>query len=850
MPRFPQSASLSRNLQFSVPSPHLSHSLEDVGGSTLSLAADSDHVYSGSSEHISVWSKATFRLITQLKGHLGSVLCLEHAPDRKWLFSSSGDSTVRIWCTKTFTPLFILNPYSDTDAGDLFSLSWCSQRQTIYIGCQNTSLQWYTFSDNPQSSGNATPRRAHKFFDSFPQQLHRAPAAHNEQHAEESSDGDCVESATSPPTVHVVLNIPGSNVIDSAHYGYIYCMAVIPSYHPRAFGNHTAPDNQLTLATGSGDECVKLWACGPNARPEVKHNLPGHEGAILSLIVKNETVYAGCQDGHVKVWDLETKTLVRSIIVQEGVDVLSISMAQSELYTASANGYVQRWSSSFDCTAAWGAHEDAIVLSSIVTTDNRRGTSYLITGGNDDRVKFWDLASSTPVNTGYVGDFIAEDSQLRSGAMEYALSKFISFPSVSSDPVHREDCRQAAIWLKKCLVQLGAQSMLLPTGHGLNPLVLATFHGTETKRTKPRILFYGHYDVIAAPDQDWDSDPFQLSGRSGYLYGRGASDNKGPIMAMAFAAAELLFHRSLEVDLVFLIEGEEECGSTGFSETVNRHKDSIGRIDAVLLSNSTWIAEEPPCITYGLRGVVRVSLEISSGQPDRHSGIEGGAHVEPMLDLVKLLATLTDSKNQVQVPKFYEQVRPMTEDERQLYSRLAAITQQPASSLAARWREPALTIHNIEVSGPKNATVIPGSVTAQISIRIVPDQELSVISQALVDYLEQSFKTLDTANTIKVQVVHTADWWLGSLEHPWFQTLEEAIQAEWGAKPLRIREGGSIPSIPFLEKLFGCQALHLPIGQSSDHAHLPNERISLSHLHRGKSVLERFLKASAEKFSS
>ena len=220
-----------------------------------------------------------------------------------------------------------------------------------------------------------------------------------------------------------------------------------------------------------------------------------------------------------------------------------------------------------------------------------------------------------------------------------------------------------------------------------------------------------------------------------------------------------------------------------------------------------------------------------------------------MLNLC-LISTLTDSKNQVQVPKFYEQVRSVTEDERKLYSRLSAITQQPASSLAARWREPALTIHNIEVSGPKNATVIPGSVTAQISIRIVPDQELSVISQALVDYLEQSFKALDTANTIQVQVVHTADWWLGSLEDPWFQTLEEAIQAEWGAKPLRIREGGSIPSIPFLEKLFGCQALHLPIGQSSDHAHLPNERISLSHLHRGKSVLERFLRASAEKFSS
>lgn len=254
------------------------------------------------------------------------------------------------------------------------------------------------------------------------------------------------------------------------------------------------------------------------------------------------------------------------------------------------------------------------------------------------------------MNTGYVGDFIAEDSQLRSGqspahvnshsdhsgifqgAMEYALSKFISFPSVSSDPVHREDCRQAAIWLKKCLVQLGAQSMLvaaylLRTRSLCAELRTATNrpwvessgarhfsrHGDQTHeaadsllrvsahsllRTSRRSLTFAsrHYDVIAAPDQDWDSDPFQLSGRSGYLYGRGASDNKGPIMAMAFAAAELLFHRSLEVDLVFLIEGEEECGSTGFSETVNRHKVSIFSTSCTLITSLNQVMRRIPLV--------------------------------------------------------------------------------------------------------------------------------------------------------------------------------------------------------------------------------------------------------------
>jgi di- and tripeptidase len=359
-------------------------------------------------------------------------------------------------------------------------------------------------------------------------------------------------------------------------------------------------------------------------------------------------------------------------------------------------------------------------------------------------------------------------------------------------------------------------------------------------------LFYGHYDVISAPLEGWNSDPFSLSGRNGYLYGRGVTDNKGPIMAVACAAAELLGLRQLELDLVFLIEGEEETGSSGFAEAVRRHKDAIGHIDAILVSNSTWIAEDPPCITYGLRGVVHSTIEISSSAPDLHSGIEGGAVAEPMFDMVNLLAKLTDNARRATIPNFYDRVRPQTEDETQLYNLLSTITQRPASSLSSRWREPSLTVHNIEVSGPKNSTVIPGKVKACVSIRIVPDQDLDTIARSLTEYIKTSFQSLNSSNELNVSIDHTADWWLGKLDDPWFKALENAIRDEWGVDPLRIREGGSIPSVPYLEKEFGCRALHLPLGQSSDQAHLPNERISLSNLHRGKSVIERFLLSVAD----
>lgn len=191
--------------------------------------------------------------------------------------------------------------------------------------------------------------------------------------------------------------------------------------------------------------------------------------------------------------------------------------------------------------------------------------------------------------------------------MVYALSKFVSIPSVSNSAAHREDCRQAAIWLRKCLTQLGAEASLVGKFHGslklsLTALALIATHRRWHQPVGPRDfpwhpnqaqsaadivlwvclarsscvasadLCFSHYDVIAASARGWSSDPFSLTGRNGYLYGRGATDNKGPIMAVACAAADLLSRRALELDLIFVIEGEEEAGSGGFKEAVRKHK--------------------------------------------------------------------------------------------------------------------------------------------------------------------------------------------------------------------------------------------------------------------------------------
>ncbi|KAH7097612.1 Zn-dependent exopeptidase [Auriculariales sp. MPI-PUGE-AT-0066] len=775
------------------------HSVHQKDSSVLSLAADQDHIFSGSQgQDIYVWDRHSYFAKTTLEGHTGPVLALEVSREQRWLFSS------RQHCPHLVhdlaAALYTIIPDGGTDAGDIFSLAYSPTLSTLF------------FAPN-DSRHTQTAFKRDKFFESGVRGSSTRTPMFYAQRIPKSPPVDLQIHNTEPTTIYV----PAANTLQSAHYGYIYCMALLPSPHISA-SDPEREDGSIELLTGSGDADVRLWLCNRDG-PVLRHTFSaGEGGGVLSLVARAGTVYAGCQAGFVKVWDLETRTLVRTIIAYENIDVLSLSMLGTDLYGCSANGMVQRWSASFDCTASWQAH-DGIILSSIVASDKSSPNPTrhaLVTGGNDNTIR-------------YVS---------RSDTLLHALETFVSVPS-------------AAIWLKKCLSQLGAEAGLLPTldAGGAeacgSPLVLATFYGTGSKdRQRPRILFYGHYDVIGASKAGWATDPFTLTGSDGYLYGRGVTDNKGPILAAAVAASDMLARRALDVDVVMLIEGDEEVGSPRFADSVRRYKDQIGRVDAILVSNSYWIGENTPCITYGLRGVVHASVEISSKRADVHSGVDGGAVSEPMIEMIKLLSTLTNGQK-VLLPGFYDDVRPMTSRELEQFELLANVTKEPAARLSSRWREPSLSVHGLQVSGPGNATVIPACVKATVSLRVVPDQDTDTIAQSLVDHLELNFRALQSPNTLNVQIERKADWWLGDLDEPWFRALEGAIKDEWGVTPLRIREGGSIPPIPILEKEFGCPALQLPLGQSSDQAHLANERISLINLRRGKSVIERFFTSVA-----
>ena len=374
-----------------------------------------------------------------------------------------------------------------------------------------------------------------------------------------------------------------------------------------------------------------------------------------------------------------------------------------------------------------------------------------------------------------------------------SLRDFISYRTVSSDPKCRADCRRGASFLRSLLRKFGATTEMISTEQQCNPIVLARFrrNASSTSRGK-RILYYGHYDVIAAENKQglWLQDPFTMTGQDGFLYGRGASDNKGPILAAIYAVADVARSRQLHSDIVFLLEGEEECGSRGFQDAIQKHRDLIGDIDCVLVANSYWLDDEVPCLTYGLRGVLHATVHVESELPDLHSGVDGSRFLdEPLKDLVMLTSTLSGAGGIINVPGFDECILPITNEEQKLYEEVSQSLVQRnaklgnakslAESLKQRWREPTLTIHGFKTSGSEKSTIIPHAASVALSMRLVPNQESSVIAQSLQTFLHSEFEKFESSNTLTVQIHHTAEPWLGDPSGQLFKTLETAVKEVW-----------------------------------------------------------------------
>ncbi|CAI6331673.1 unnamed protein product [Periconia digitata] len=886
--------------------------------SILALAVSGQFIFAGTQGgEILVYSLDTYERRKVIEAHRGSVLGLCLSQDQKLLFSSATDPIVNVWCTTTFRRLYAL--WSPYDVGDIFCVAYSSYHQVVYLGAQNTSIQWYDLKQKdarpPPALASHPSERKNRFFDSTGPGGVQTPKPNG-------ADGKSRDAVGGQ-----YLEIDKQDVLQFAHYGYVHCMLV---------GTGILPENPFeeVLVSGGGDGRIVLWRIDKENGGAISNIYTleddREEGeSILSVARDGSFLYSGRFDGEVNVWDLETRQLVRSLKSDIG-DVLTLSVGSGCLFAGGKLGHVQKYNQNYEPLSSFRAHA-GLILASAHTTFNGKAT--LVTGGNDSTIVL-----------GHIQDCTGSNASLRKSnndLMVESLSEFISHRTVSSLPKYRAACRKGASFLRSIFRNFGAATQMLNTEEPYNPIVYAKFKGNRAAAGKRRkILFYGHYDVIAAENEHgkWMHDPFTLTGEDGYLYGRGVSDNKGPIMAAIYAAQELASEQRLGSDIIFLIEGEEESGSRGFAQAIQANKDLIGDVDWILLANSYWLDDHVPCLTYGLRGVIHATVQVESRHPDLHSGVDGSALLdEPLKDLVMLLSRLTGPHGKVEIPGFYDPILPLTKEEENLYAEIAesllrsnpdlGSPQELAQSLMRRWREASLTIHRFQTSGPENSTIIPRLARASLSLRLVPNQEASAVAATLKSFLESQFLSLASKNAITVTIDHQAEPWLGDLNNEIFQTLESAIISEWAQvpgsqqferrrssanplktnglepmspitttdhrpspttsstlaygpadststtsttdnsnpktlspsasyfphtapaseagskttpqKPLYIREGGSIPSIRFLEKQFDAPAAHLPCGQASDSAHLDNERLRLLNLCKSKGIFKR-----------
>lgn len=438
------------------------------------------------------------------------------------------------------------------------------------------------------------------------------------------------------------------------------------------------------------------------------------------------------------------------------------------------------------------------------------------------------------------------------------LTELIAFKSVSSDKNQAENSRKAAEFIKSYLEVLGTNVKLIENVvKGKNPLIFGKLGEDTAKKT---ILFYSHYDVQPAEKEDgWDTEPFELIEKDGYLYGRGTDDDKGPIAATIYAIKELLDEKKdLPVNIRFLYEGEEESGSEGFEEAVTNNKDFFGHIDGILILDTSWFTDNHPSLDYGFRGISYLAVEITGPKQDQHSGMVGGTIQEPMTDLVSILSKLIDQNGKVLVKGFYDKVNPLTDEERKLYGNLEfsldeykqslgverVLVEDPIQTLMNRWRYPCLSIHGIEkaFSGVGAKTVVPGTVVGKVSMRLVPNQDPQEIAKLFEDYVSKIFAEINSPNTLKVSSLGNGDWWYGDVTNFLFKAGKSALQEYWKIDPSFARSGGSIPIIPFMEKIFEAPAMGLGIGQPSDGAHSQNEHLRIENLIGGKEVIKLTLK--------
>ena len=431
------------------------------------------------------------------------------------------------------------------------------------------------------------------------------------------------------------------------------------------------------------------------------------------------------------------------------------------------------------------------------------------------------------------------------------LIDFLRIPSVSTQPEHDGDTEAAAHWLAREMGKAGLKNVRVLETEG-HPLVYGDW--LHAGKDRPTVLVYGHYDVQPAePLEQWQTPPFEPGVRGDYLYGRGASDDKGQVYVHVKAVEALLqATERLPVNVKFIVEGEEESGGASLAAFIP-HNRKLLAADVALVSDTTILSPEQPAIVYGLRGMCYVFLDVTGPSRDLHSGSFGGGINNPINAIGHMIARLKDEDGHILIPGFYDKVQPLSDRERQVLSEFPLKQDAWLKETGApqAWGEPEYTLierlgarPTLDVNGiiggytgSGRKTVLPSSVHAKISMRLVPDQDPAEIGELFQQYMQAVAPPSVSAT---VQVLASAPASLTDLTTPAIKAAAAAYREVFGREPVYMREGGSIPVVSQFQSELALETVLMGFGLPDDRIHAPNERFYLPNFYRGIRTSIRF----------
>ena len=438
------------------------------------------------------------------------------------------------------------------------------------------------------------------------------------------------------------------------------------------------------------------------------------------------------------------------------------------------------------------------------------------------------------------------------------LGEFLKFPSISSQSAHTNDVVDCARWLKNHLENIGLEARLIESrGH---PIVEATCRSHGSGRSNRKLILYGHYDVQPVDSSDqWESPPFVATIRDGFIFARGATDDKGQLFAHVKAVESLVQACGrLPCDVRFLIEGEEESGGTSLQDYVKAQKASLAA-DATVISDTAMYDERTPAITYGLRGLLGMEVTVRVANRDLHSGAFGGAIGNPAVVLAQLIASCMGPSGNVLIPGFYDQVRPLEDwekrniqklgfDEGKLVSEVgsaAGFGEKGYSALERMWARPTFDVNGLlgGYTGKGIKTVIASRAAAKISMRLVPDQEPKKVFELVARHIKSkcpAFARVEIDGPLSATLPVLFD-----VSSPAIQVAKDALKFGFGAEPVFIRCGGSIPVANTFWRELQKPVVLMGFGLDSDGAHSSNERFKIESFINGAKTSAYFIEAFA-----